>query len=261
MSVPQKGRIMKENITINGNVTVNGGITVNGNVTIGSESTLREVLAAIGDRKEETKKPTAKKLSETAGEPIAESDGCKVYGNGYAVYDNGSSRPVVLWLADCTTFTYQFDPLKDSEKGYIAEKSTIGEDILGEQPWYLAVMVRGDHVIEGLSMNRKGDRRGNRVSLDDLDEEYEEQNTERDRLGRKISRKLGGTYFGNPEEIVIRREEMHERLNRMTDKQRRVFLMYHVDGYTQQEIADELGISQPAVIKLLDKANAKIERI
>lgn len=253
---------MKENnVTVNGSVTVNGGITINWNVNISNDATLRELLAVIGEKKEEDTKPTAKKLAETAGEPIAESDGCKAYGNGYAVYDNGSSRPVVLWLADCTSFTYHFNQLKDSEKDYLTDKSIIGEDVLGEQPWYLAVMVRGDHVIEGLSMNRKGDRKGNRVSLDHLDDEYEDgQNTERDKLERKISRKLGISDYGNPEQILIRKEEVRERLGRMTDKQRRVFLMYHVDGCTQQEIADELGISQPAVIKLLDKANAKIQR-
>ena len=246
---------MKENIS---NVTVNGGITVNGNVTINNNSSLNEVLRAIGDRQEESTKPTAKKLAEES-DPIAESEGCKVYGNGYAVYDNGSSRPVVLWLADCTSFTYHFNQLKDSEKDYLTDKSTIGEDVFGEQPWHLAVMVRGDHVIEGLSMNRKGDRKGNRVSLDELDDDSDEkQDSERDRLERKISQKLGVSDYGNPEQILIRKEEMRERLGRMTDKQREVFLMYHVNGFTQQEIADELGISRDSVKTHLGRAEGKI---
>ena len=96
---------------------------------ITTETTLGELLAILnlGEKPHDT--PTPKMLRETAGDPVAVSpdplgygDGCKVYANGYAVYDNGSGRTVV-WLPDCTSFTYYFVKPKESEIGIVPENS------------------------------------------------------------------------------------------------------------------------------------------
>ena len=43
----------------------------------------------------------------------------------------------------------------------------------------------------------------------------------------------------------------------MTDKQREVFLLYYKEGYTQQQIADMLGVDQTSVRDRLDGALKK----
>ena len=62
------------------------------NYTLSTDTTLAELIAILGDVSKAEKTPTSKALRETAGEPIAESDGILVYANGYAVYDNGTGR-------------------------------------------------------------------------------------------------------------------------------------------------------------------------
>ena len=161
---------MKNINTINPINKINAeNVTVNQTVNIVTENTtLRELLEMIGDVCRAEKRPTAKALREKKHEdgtveqiqPIAETaDGdCKVYANGYAVYSNNTGT-TVLWLADCCSFTYQFDDLKENEKNYMAQRSIVNEDVLGSQPWFMAVMLRGDHQVERNTMDRKGDRR------------------------------------------------------------------------------------------------------
>ena len=197
------------------------------NIIVTENTTLRELLEMIGTVCRAEKTPTAKALRERKHKdgtvehilPIAETSdgGCKVYGNGYAVYSNITGT-TVLWLADCRSFTYQFDDLKENEKNYMAQRSTINEDVLESQPWFMAVMLRGDHQVERNSMDRKGDRRGQNKNISML----------------------------------------WEQLGKLTDRQREVFLLYHQCGYTQAEIAEMLGITQKAVDFRLDAAERKV---
>ena len=55
-------------------------------------------------------------------------------------------------------------------------------------------------------------------------------------------------------------EQMEELLNKLTAKQRQVVQLMYVEGYSQSEIATELGISSAAVKKRLDKAKAFIKK-
>ena len=155
----------------------------------------------------------------------------------------------MLWLADCRSFTYQFDDLKENEKNYMVQRSTINEDVLESQPWFMAVMLRGDHQVERNSMDRKGDRRGQNknISLDYVTEEEEE-----------AAEWNPGYRFENPERALIRKEMLREQLGKLTDRQREVFLLYHQCGYTQSEIAEMLGIAQQVVARRLAIANSKI---
>lgn len=228
------------------------------NIIVTENTTLRELLEMIGTVCRAEKTPTAKALRERKHKdgtveqilPIAETSdgGCKVYGNGYAVYSNITGT-TVLWLADCRSFTYQFDDLKENEKNYMVQRSTINEDVLESQPWFMAVMLRGDHQVERNSMDRKGDRRGQNknISLDYVTEEEEE-----------AAEWNPGYRFENPERALIRKEMLQDQLGKLTDRQREVFLLYHQCGYTQAEIAEMLGIAQQVVARCLAIANSKI---
>lgn len=244
--------IRTENLTINQNINIGAA----DRTQLPEDITLSDMLSLLGGVQKAETKPTAKALRERKLEdgsveqipPLAEAmDGtCKVYSNGYAVYTNGVGT-TVLWLADCRAFTYQFDELNQKEKEYLPQRSEVGEDVMGDQPWFMAVMLRGDHQVEQNSMNRTGGRRdkGQNLSLGEITEKEE-------------TKWRPGCRFENPEMAYIRKEMIQEQLAKLTDKQREVFLLYHRDGFNQYEIAAMLGIRQPTVREYLKAAEGKI---
>lgn len=104
---------------------------------ITAKTTLCELLVMLnlGDK---PKAPTPKMLFETAGEPIAEMNGCTLFINGFAIYQNGTGRTVV-WLPYCTSFTFYFNKLRDSEKDTLKETTLLPNGFLETQPWVVAV--------------------------------------------------------------------------------------------------------------------------
>ena len=72
------------------------------NTPITENTTLGDLLAIIGSVPKAEKTPTSKALRETAGEPLATEERCKVYANGYAVFRTHcivASRLCLLYLS------------------------------------------------------------------------------------------------------------------------------------------------------------------
>ena len=279
-----------ENITINGNVTVN---VISGNsgavaskaplrtkeineVTITENTTLGELLKLLNLGEKPCETPTPKKLRENAGKPVAfypMSDlsgltdltklsdtniGCMVYSNGFAVYDNGCGR-TVLWLPDCTSFTYVFTKPKAAEEGKTPYKEQVSDEMLESLSWFTAVMLIGDHRVESNLMNRKSSRKGSRAyDVDDCGDKCGKiEATIEDLYIDKFFWK-DGRFGENPLDTLIRTERYREMLEALTDKQRKVFLLYYKEGYTQQQIAEMLG----CVVSMVNKhLNASLKKI
>lgn len=256
--------IHKKNVIINPNTTLSDAAAHMQNMTrlpktaskLPQDISLHDLLTILGDVEKAETRPTSKALRERKlGDgsveqvaPLAEAMGgeCKVFSNGYAVYTNGIGA-TVLWLQDCRTFTYQFDELNQKEKEYLPQRSEIGEDVMGSQPWFMAVMLCGDHQVVRNAMNRTGSRmdKNKSVSLDEIAEKEEVV-------------WLPGCRFDNSESAYIRKETMQEQLTKLTDRQREVFVLYHQYGYSQRKIAEMLGISQQAVDCRLTGAESKV---
>lgn len=234
--------------------------TINGTI-ITAEITLAELLASLnlGDKPHET--PTPKKLRETAGDPIAVEERCTVYINGFCVYDNGSGRTVV-WLPSCTSFTYHFDPLKDSEKGdEMKETTELPEGLLESLPWPVAVSLIGDHRVEANMMNRMGSRIGTKdYDSDDNGDKDEDKEDAMEKSLRSEYFWREGHFGENPEDAYIRKETLQEMLDGMTDNQREVFVLYYKCGYTQPEIAEQLRITKQSVNERLRSALERAKR-
>ena len=220
---------------------------------ITAKTTLGELLAMLnlGDK---PKIPTPKMLFETAGEPIADMNGCTLFRNGFAIYQNGTGRTVV-WLPYCTNFTFYFNKLKDSEKDTFRETCELPKGFLESQPWIIAVTLIGDHRIERNCMNRTGSRK------DTTDFSSKDNGDKDDAIEKAIAdpyRRAFNWYDGrmgeNPQDAVERRETREEMLAAMTDKQREVFVMYYRDVMTQKDIANIVGIAQQNVYKRLKTA-------
>lgn len=240
---------------------INGAANHGKTPVITEKTTLGELLGILGNTKRLEKTPTVKMLREEAGDPVAVEERTKVYANGYAAYDNGYARTVV-WLPYCKSFTYYFNPLKDTEKGYgIEETFSLPEGYLESQPWPIAVTLIAEHRIESNVMNRSGSRTGTRdyesevfgdkngdaekAVADSYEKEYDWRE---DRVGE------------DPLTIVIRNESRREMLESMTDKQREVFVLYYQYGYYQREIAEMLGITQKAVDYRLEGAIGHVNK-
>lgn len=116
---------------------------------ITDKTTLGELLAMLNltpGQKKPNKTPTPKKLRTTV-ELIADSHDCKLYRNGFAYYNNGYSHSV-LWLPYCVSYTYHFNPLRDSEKDYLKEKDDLPEGLLEATAWPVVVTMMAEHRIE-----------------------------------------------------------------------------------------------------------------
>ena len=240
------------------NINLNAKPSTNAIPTATEGMTLGELLAILnlGEKPHET--PTPKTLRETAGDPIAVEDRCTVYANGYAVYDNGSGR-TVIWLPDCLSFTYYFNPMRDSEMdGEIKQTDELPEGLLESEPWPIAVTLIGDHRVESNLMNRMGSKTGT-TDFDSSD--YGDKDGDAEDAVEKSYRSeytwTDGRFGEDPLEYVLREERRREMMETMTEKQCKVFVLYYQEGYTQQEIAAMFKVSQIAVKHLLDKALGK----
>lgn len=214
---------------------------------ITTNTTLGELLAILnlGEKPHET--PTPRMLRETAGDPVATEERCIVYPNGYAVYDNGSGRTVV-WLPDCVSFTYYFVKPKESEVGIVPEKETLPDGLLESLAWPIAVTLIGDHRVEDNLMNRTGSRTGTKDY--DADDNGDKDGDAEDAFERSYQNEFfwrEGRFGENPEDAYIRKETLREMLESMTEKQRKVFILYYRYGYKQPEIAEILGITKQSV--------------
>lgn len=173
-------------------------------------------------------------VSRIAVKQIGDDGLCEVFVNGYAVYDNGD-RKTVLWVPDCGSATYHFTKLRDNEKQYQVEKDTVGQDVFGPAPWYVAVAVAGENNIE-----RNLDHPKSVGTMSDTGEEEDYE-------VKPAHRWIGGSHFDNPEEAYIKKEEAEEALKMMSLERQEACQLYFYTGYSMTEISRKLGISVAAV--------------
>ena len=230
------------------------------NNTLYTGATLKTLIDTLGPVKKAEKTPTTRKLREEAGDPIISTDAILIYSCGYAVYENESGR-TVMWVPGCTSFTYYFGQLKESERKYQNQKDTLPEGMMEEMPWEMALTLIGDHRIEANSMNRAGSRAGRQYfecgddgDKDDDPEEAVERSYRKEYAWRED--RMGE----DPETIYIRKETREEALASMTDRQREAFVLYYDQGYKQREIADLLGISRDSVMDRIENAIKVVKR-
>ena len=226
---------------------------------ITEKTTLGELIETLhlGEKPEET--PTPKELRETAGAPVASEERCRVYRNGWAVYDNGSGR-TVLWLPDCASFTYFFDKPDRAKPSAVPCYEALPAGLLASQPWPIAVTLVGDHRVEENLLNRTGSRNGTKVITDpscepDITEEYVADAVLEDFF------QAHGRIAENPEQLYIWKETLQEMLDSMTKKQRKAFVLYYIYGYKEEEIARRYCVKKAAVCRLLSRAVEEAKKI
>lgn len=178
------------------------------------------------------------------------SDGvCEVFSNGYAIYDNGD-RKTVVWVPKCGSTTYYFTKLREHELEYQNEKETIGEDVLGPLPWYMALAIAGENQIEANLERPKS--YGTSSDSDDDDEPL-----------KPATHWVAGTRFDNPEDALLRKEEealVRSEVEKLRPKQKEVIVKYYYEDKTQEEISKEIGKTQSTVNERIRIASKCLEK-
>ena len=180
---------------------------------------------------------------------IGEDGLCEVFVNGYAVYDNGN-RKTVVWVPDCGSTTYYFGPLKDKEKEYLKQRDDIGEDVMGQLPWYMPLLIAGEDSIERNLIHPK-------TAASSNDKSWEEE------ADIQAAKKWeGGCHFGTPEDIFLQKEEREEirtEVKQLKETQREAVEMYYFQDMDQYEMSKKMGISQPSVNSRLKYGKKELE--
>lgn len=210
-----------------------------------------EAVEMKDEKQKPKRRPGARQLRQgyprVAMIEIGKNARVEVFNNGYAIYDNGNRR-VVLWAPDCGSAVYYFTGLRDNEKEYLSQKEEIGLDILGELPWYHALMIAGENRIEYNMDHPKS--RGNTSDFDMEDDDV-----------APATHWAGAYHFESPEEAYLKKEAAEERKKVLTDKQREVYVMRYEMGLSQEETAIRLGISPKGVQYRMDGAIKKLRKI
>ena len=176
--------------------------------------------------------PTAKQLREHDQlflfQPLYDGE-LHVFTSGFAVCRAGK-HTAVLRVDRVSTYFYEF--------------ATTDKPIsLDDQPWATALTLAAEKRMEDFQADRLSRRCVG--FADDYDDEDSE---DREPSDAKV---LAGT--DDVEETVACRmdDRMKKLLDCLTARQRQVVTMYYIDQRTQQQIANELGISQQVVDRLI----------
>lgn len=206
--------------------------------------TLRELLTMISPTAG-VSIPTAKALR-TSGDPIAvyavPNFSISVYPSGFALAVS-YKRTTVVRVDECTDYIYDtlHEALANCKKS--ATPSHIGFELFFDTAWPVRVTMTAEDRLEA-----NNDLAARRAISEHPQVAADVQQFNRWEHGESVENQVFGRMI---------KEEMLERL---TDKQKEVMILYYREGYTQVEISEMLGISTVAVKNRLDGAVQKLCR-
>lgn len=203
--------------------------------------TLRELKNKIAEVTEK-KLPGYKQLMEQNPIAVAQANvngaTLTAYQNGYVVYEEAGVRSVMA-VERCGDYRYDF-----TDGTYQVVPAEVFEDA----EWSLRLIMEGERRLEN---NR------NKISRD-----YEECTLSCD--GSDWCEAAMVDFMAEDNAEMLADEELrrlYAAMNKLTERQSEVIQLYFYKGMTQQEIADELGISQRAVSYVMSGALKKIKKV
>ena len=209
-------------------------------VALNAHITLREMKTKI-DTVVEKKLPTFKTLMEKEPVAVAQTmvNGAKLtaYENGYAVYEVDGSHTVMA-VDRCNDYRYDF-----TDGTYEVIPAETFEDV----EWSVRLLMEGERRMEhnlnkrvadseNVSLECDGSDWSAAVMVDFLDEDNAEMLADRE----------------------LRR--LYAAMSKLTERQTEVIQLYFYKGMTLQEIAEELGITKPAVHYAMKGALKKMRK-
>lgn len=174
------------------------------------------------------KTPTVR-AARQSGSLIAEREmggdaGIAAYQSGYAVYYAGGAA-TVFRIHDCGGYCY--------DSG--SRPCGIGSREFDREAWYLRLVLEGE---DRLSRNLASKEHAWKVSYSGVSEEW-------------------GAMGSGGESVldrIVSRETVESLLSVLTERQKRAAVLFYLEQKTKRQVAAELGITAPAVSKILAKA-------
>ena len=219
---------------------VNTAAAVAAEIAENAHITLRELKAKI-DAVTEKKLPKFAQLMEQNPVAVAQTsvNGATLtaYQNGYAVYEIDGAHTVMA-VDRCGDYRYDFND---------GTHQVVPAEIFEESEWSLRLIMEGERRMEHT-----------RSVIDSNREEFTLSNDGSDWC------EVAMVDFMEAENAEMLADEELRRLyaamGKLTERQREVVELYYFKGMTQQEIADELGISKPGVHYALQGALKKLKK-
>ncbi len=190
--------------------------------------TLRELKNMTETAPSGQKPPTVRELR-SSGKPIAErkvseSGGIAAYRNGYAVYHAGRNA-TVFRIHACSGYCYDSGSIPCSISGRMFDT----------EAWYLRLVLEGE---DRLFRNLASREQNRSVSYSAESEDW------------------GELYSGVESTLdrIICAETVENYLSLLTERQRRAAVLFYLEQKTERQVAEELGITAPAVSRILAKS-------
>ena len=197
--------------------------------------TLRELKNMAESAPSGQKTLTARELRSSgkliAERKIGESAGIAAYRNGYAVYYAGRDA-TVFRIHACSGYCY--------DSG--SSPCSISGRMFDTQAWYLRLVLEGEDRLFRNLASREQDRS---VSYSAESEEWGE-----------LYHVNSGTESAL--DSIIRAETVENLLSVLTERQRRAAVLFYLGQKTKRQVAEELGITAPAVSRILAKSLARM---
>lgn len=196
--------------------------------------TLQELKRITDMPGNQGKLPTARQLRESsvviAREQLGDGTEISVFQDGCALYQAGS-HSTVFPLHSCGDYFY----ISDGKAVHLPEQ------FFDKEKWYLRLILEGE---DRLNRNCEERERSWNISYSAISEEW-----------------VAMKDLAEPAiEHLMKQELVEEMLQMLTEKQKTVVCRYYLQEKTQIQIAEELGVSRPAVRDLLVHAVGKIRK-
>ena len=211
------------------------------NLAVNAHISLRELKKRV-DKVLEQKIPGYKQLMEmnpvVAARTVVNDATITAYTNGYAVYEADDAH-TVLDVNRCGDYRYDFND---------GTYEVVPAEVFEDAEWSVRLVMEGERRLENNRSKISRDYEEFALSCDGSDwaeasmiDFMEEENAEM--LADEELRKL------------------YAAMSKLTERQQDVIQLYFYKGLTQDEIADELGISQAAVHRMMDRGLKMLRKI
>ena len=220
---------------------VNSVAAVVAEIAENAHITLRELKTKI-DAVTEKKLPQYKQLMEQNPVAVAQTrvDGATLtaYQNGYAVYEMDGARSVMA-VDRCGDYRYDFND---------GTYQVVPAEVFEEAEWSLRLIMEGERRLEH--------------NLNKTSSKYEAAVLECDGSDWSDSIMVDFLEEDNAEMLADQElRRLYAAMGKLTERQSEVIQLYFYKGMTQQEIADELGICQQSVNRIMTQAIKKLKKV
>ena len=192
--------------------------------------------------------------------PITDYMGCKVYDDGFALYENGLGRYSVIWLPYCISYIFHYD-LTDVEKEYLKSNDPFTKEELDATAWPAIVAFFGENRITYNLINGHGKCNSADSGAEDDDASETDQYTDEENPA------IGFTWEGDdainvdPLDAYIRKETRERVLAALTSKQRIILTLRNKHGLSGKEVARMLHCAESTVSQHLKAAYRIAQKI